>query len=108
MIKKITTIEGLAEMIQRTMASKEDIKQFATKEDLKQVRAEMVSCASGTASAKTNVSAQSITDDVSHTAPSCRRKQDARSVAVSRGQANSFRRSASNSKMGARNRGQPS
>jgi oligoendopeptidase F len=26
--KKITTIEGLAEMIQRTMASKEDIKEF--------------------------------------------------------------------------------
>jgi oligoendopeptidase F len=25
---KITTIEGLAEMIQRTMASKEDIKEF--------------------------------------------------------------------------------
>jgi oligoendopeptidase F len=26
--KNITTIEGLAEMIQRTMASKEDIKEF--------------------------------------------------------------------------------
>jgi hypothetical protein len=26
--KTITTIEGLAEMIQRTMASKEDIKEF--------------------------------------------------------------------------------
>jgi oligoendopeptidase F len=28
MAQKITTIEGLAEMIQRTMASKEDIKEF--------------------------------------------------------------------------------
>jgi hypothetical protein len=30
MNKNITTIEGLAEMIQRTMASKEDIKELCT------------------------------------------------------------------------------
>ena len=35
MPEKITTIEGLAMMIQRTMASKEDIKDMATKEDMK-------------------------------------------------------------------------
>lgn len=38
---KITTIEGLAEMIQRTMASKEDLQRFATKEDMGEIRAEM-------------------------------------------------------------------
>jgi len=35
----ITTIEGLAEMIQRTMASKEDIKEV--KEDVTALRSEM-------------------------------------------------------------------
>jgi DNA-binding FrmR family transcriptional regulator len=33
MEKKITTIEGLAEMIQRTMASKEDLKAVITRLD---------------------------------------------------------------------------
>ena len=37
--KTITTIEGLAEMIQRTMASKEDIKEV--KEDVTALRSEM-------------------------------------------------------------------
>lgn len=41
MADKITTIEGLAEMIQRTMASKEDLQRFATKEDMQEIRAEM-------------------------------------------------------------------
>ncbi|MFY9463019.1 MAG: hypothetical protein WAP52_02430 [Candidatus Sungiibacteriota bacterium] len=36
MAKKITTIEDLAEMIQRTMASKEDLRTMASKEDLKE------------------------------------------------------------------------
>ena len=34
MSEKVTTIEALAAMIQRTMASKEDLERFATKEDL--------------------------------------------------------------------------
>ena len=41
MPEKITTIEGLAMMIQRTMASKEDIKDMATKEDMKAIRGDM-------------------------------------------------------------------
>src|SRR5258705_7226164 len=32
--KKITTIEGLAEMVAKTMASKNDLARFATKDDL--------------------------------------------------------------------------
>lgn len=36
MEEDITTIEGLATLIQRTMASKEDLKGLATKEDLEQ------------------------------------------------------------------------
>ena len=34
---EITTIEGLAELIQRSMASKEDLKGMATKDDLKEL-----------------------------------------------------------------------
>ena len=41
MEKEITTIEGLAELIQNTMASKEDVKGLATKEDVKELRQEM-------------------------------------------------------------------
>lgn len=41
MEKEITTIEELAEMIQRTMASKEDLEGLATKEDVKELRGEM-------------------------------------------------------------------
>lgn len=41
MEKEITTIEDLAEMIQRTMASKEDLEGLTTKEDLKELRGEM-------------------------------------------------------------------
>ncbi len=41
MTEKITTIEALAVMIQRTMASKEDLKAMASKEDLVQLRTEM-------------------------------------------------------------------
>ncbi|MEK7099356.1 MAG: hypothetical protein AAB916_02470 [Patescibacteria group bacterium] len=41
MPEKITTIEALAAMIQRTMASKEDLERFATKGDMETLRAEM-------------------------------------------------------------------
>ncbi|MBI3336291.1 hypothetical protein HYZ98_01850 [Candidatus Peregrinibacteria bacterium] len=41
MEKQITTIEGLAALIQNTMASKEDLKGLATKEDVKELRQEM-------------------------------------------------------------------
>ena len=41
MIKEITTIEGLAALIQNTMASKEDLNGLATKEDAKELRQEM-------------------------------------------------------------------
>lgn len=41
MEKEITTVEELAEMIQRTMATKEDMESLATKEDLKELRGEM-------------------------------------------------------------------
>ena len=37
MEKEITTIEELAEMIQRNMASKEDLKGLAAKEDIKRL-----------------------------------------------------------------------
>ena len=47
MTDKITTIDGLAEMIQRTMASKEDLHalhaEMATKSDLAELRTEMQS-----------------------------------------------------------------
>lgn len=42
MNEKITTIDGLAEMIQRTMASKEDLKGMASKEDLQEFRREVM------------------------------------------------------------------
>ena len=41
MERLITTIEELAELIQRTMASKEDLKVLATKEDVGELRQEM-------------------------------------------------------------------
>ena len=41
MIDRITTIEDLAQMIQRTMASKEDLKAFATKVDLDEMRGDI-------------------------------------------------------------------
>ena len=41
MPEKKMTIEDLAEVIQRTMASKEDLKQLATKKELGEVREEL-------------------------------------------------------------------
>jgi hypothetical protein len=40
-MKNITTIEGLAALINETMASKEDIQGLATKEDVQELRTEM-------------------------------------------------------------------
>lgn len=41
MADKITTIEGLAELIRDTVAKKEDVEGLATKEDVKRLHGEM-------------------------------------------------------------------